>query len=439
MSPKKPKPPLRSPTRWYSSKNDTSSDVEDRLFDLDLNLAGASTPLNSQLNANSTIFSPMKRLDNLHLEGADDTVKNSDSEDDLANVTIPNDLSDVEYADGLQSEPPTFITRKRKRMVSDLPMEVITPHSKTPDVQDSGLKDMSDISYSLHSYSKLSFSNSDSTPCPVQPRKRLRFKANSQESTPSQPSKVKSVLNIAHSVKTTASPSLIVKLPGYDEDESYASVATPQLMSLAPPESTPISQLTPANLRAPSPPCEEYGDSIEGFRFVKPSGIRLASLLSKSQHLKAQLNSNQYQVVGEFPVTAAGLMDESDEDVHIADKRINDPYMHTPERPQHDRRAEIRLQYLDSTILPLMRMFSGSTPSADILVSLINDGHSVLEFYEYITADSALDAHAKTIEFIRKDRVRWHPDKWVGRHDAIHTDKVINSLIVVLNHIVQSH
>ena len=41
-------------------------------------------------------------------------------------------------------------------------------------------------------------------------------------------------------------------------------------------------------------------------------------------------NSNNYQIMNELPVTAAGLMphgDEDDDDIHIGDRRIGDPYL----------------------------------------------------------------------------------------------------------------
>lgn len=555
---------------WYNKK-DFDSDTEDvgHSSSFDLDLTEASTPLNSSASrsqvrsssvANSTIsfMSPMKRLDNLHLETyGDDNVLNdkddndfterppsdednnendeNDDNDDfsLGNQTITNDSdSEVEFHDDLLP-PPAYISRKRKHTASPLDMDITPSNPRgSHEINGSSVKDMSGIclnnasnisnishtsNYSnisnLSGHLKMSFSNSDSTPCPVQPRKKLKFKDSSDvnDITPTQPSKKtrKTILNFSNSVKAPASSvPLLSKLhdagdDSQDEevdsgirDDSFISSSfvddDGQNSSRLPqepknPSSTPISQSTPANSRtpsrAPSPPIEvgEVGPEINGYRFVAttyknspqpktqfryetPQGNRQKT----AHHLRNAYNSNdfyayadvssnsekpeqKYSVMHELPVSSAGLMDESGESLHVGDRRINDPYLNrlTPKDSvsysdlELDEEVErIFQEYAQSEAgkLPLLRAFDGEDAlSKTESLALVNDGSSVHEFFKYICQNNS-DENA-VLNFIKRDRLRWHPDKWATRWTQPLTNgldkEVIDNLCQVLNGLVE--
>lgn len=460
---------------WYNKGFDDSYEQETppkKLNHFNFELAGASTPLGA--NNSMTFLSPMKKLNNLHLNpivDGEDTPKinendeNDDSDYGLGNQTIhESSSSDGEYS---QNSPPVFVgSRKRKRVVES-PM-VITPTVTSNDSKDSYMKDMSSICYSSTSISKISFSNSDSTPCPI-PRKKLKFKRINVE-TPSQPSKQKrKLLDLSNCVKTTQIT------PEIHEDDDSMNQSILNLSFVSSPvhnntefsaqgqqnqHSTPISQSTPANSRPPTPKLEEYGEEINGYKFVKPPthsqfnyqtppnryGPFTTSQQAKQSldsgnfeetfsTIKSDVSSNKqgsskYKIVGEFPVTSAGLMNESDEDLHIADKRINDPYLNDNLTLDV---LLIRAEYQNSTKLPLLEVFEAESPTKEHLLELINDGKSVQEFYNHIVEKSDIK------EFVRKDRIRWHPDKWLNKQDPVLDKQVIDSLSQVLNGIVESY
>lgn len=565
------KPGLQLPHKkfqfWYNKK-DFDSDTEDvgHSSSFDLDLTQASTPLNSSASrsqfksssiGNSTIsfMSPMKRLDNLHLETyGDDNVLNDEENNDfterpipaddeneenndnddfsLGNKTITNESdSDVEFRDDLLP-PPTYISRKRKHTASPLDMDITPSNTRSGahEIHDSSVKDMSGIclnnasnisnishnsNYSnisnLSGHLKTSFSNSDSTPCPVQPRKKLKFKDSSDTNdiTPTQPSKKirKTILNFSSSVKAPASSvPLLSKLHDVgdmdheEEDENCSGIRDESFISsslvdennkMLPHEakhiSTPISQSTPANSRAPSrapsPPIAvgEVGAEINGYRFVTttyknspqpktqfrydtPQGTRQNSAYhgenaynSNDFYAYADVSANsekpeqKYSVMHELPVTSAGLMDESSENLHVGDRRINDPYLNRLTPKDSVSYSDLELdedvnriseEYGRSELLklPLLRAFEVEEALLKPeMILLINDGSSVHDFFNYICQNDSDEL--AVLNYVKKDRLRWHPDKWnarFGQPAAGGLDKeVINSLSQVLNGLVE--
>lgn len=393
----------------------------------------------------------------------------------IADQTIIEESSSEEETSG-----PVFTLRLlpvyiRKRKHSDSPM-AMTPQQKHPLSQSSFTCDMSGIKTaeshnSTFSILKLSFSASDSTPCPPQPRKRLKFKQPTHEETPSQPSRVgKPMLDISASIKLAASSvPLLTKLNNasasasdHDSDEPMESTGTGSSMQLSKFDvaSTPISQSTPANSRANSPAAyEESSDQeVNGFKFVRPTTQPMyqtpvnryhAAPTPKLQQLRNSYNSSdfsgacKYKIVGNVPVSAAGLMDESSEDVHIGDKRINDPYVTAPtSSPLPGGRlfsAALLEKYGSSTDkLPLLEHFRRELEPEEMNL-LINDGQSVWAFYKMILLSRLNDIHM--MSFLKRERLRWHPDKWVNKVEGSkfvqsnidNLSKVINLLIEDIN------
>lgn len=232
--------------------------------------------------------------------------------------------------------------------------------------------------------------------------------------------------------------------------------------------STPISQSTPANSRANSPAPYEYEESdipnqeVNGFKFVRPITEPAyqtpvnrypAAPTPKLQQLRNSYNSSdfsgsayKYRIVGNVPVSAAGLMDESSEDVHIGDKRINDPYagmapnsMSSPLPGGRLSSAALLEKYHGTTDkLPLLEHFRRELEPEE-MNQLINDGKSVWEFYKMILSSRLNDIHM--MSFLKRERLRWHPDKWINKLEQSkfvgsnieNVSKVINLLIEEIN------
>lgn len=503
-----PGPPLEtlSPNRavgssppWYrkpaadSDPDDTQNDTE---FDF---LAGASTPLHVNQTKQAMFISPMKRLDQLRLSPGktardaaarqnlqlnflahqeDDEDEDDDDDYGAGDKTIHSESSSSDAEQPLEplAHPaPTFIPqRKRKHTDSPLDME-ITPMAGNHTIpHGSSGKDMWVVGMDTGELAlRLSFSASDSTPCPTQPRKRLRFKASasSEETTPSQPSRTrKPLLNFSSSRKLSANGvTLIHKLNDAHDDDPDDMVlsshpggdsATPG--SSAPQlnvQSTPISQSTPANSRAPSPFSAEgngeSNESVNGFTFVRSATkiqhqtpqTRPTSSYGASQRLINAYNTNdytqtgKYEIMGELRVSAAGLADDDADDMHVGDKRINDPYlMPSPSSNSasfNNDYFELRQKYLVSTDkLPLLQHFERDLTREEML-QYINDQKSVSSFYESIfTSDQ--DMGDGLLSVLKKERLRWHPDKWVGKHNESVFDKeIINNLSQVINSLIE--
>lgn len=493
---------LSSPP-WYkrpAADSDTEDHHNEPEFDF---LAGASTPLHVNYNKSIMFVSPMKRLDKLHLSpsyrdlalsmclrrttneddaginhqdqeeledeededdyGAGDQTLHSESDDD-----DDSDDADPEadYADaddenasfGALDVPPSYIPqRKRRHTDSPLDME-ITPMATNHTIPHGSSGKMTGIlgNETCESILKISFSASDSTPCPSHPRKRLRFKkSDSEELTPSQSSKIKRpLLDFSSSRKLSANGvPLIYKLNDAQDDpeESARSLSgfSTTAMNV---NSTPISQSTPANSRAPSP-CilyEANEDNVNDFKFVKPSSnfsyrtpqARPSATYEASQRLINQYVADdysqlpgRYEIVGEFRASAAGMMEDVD-DLHVGDKRINDPYaMSSPSTQGDDDRLDLRHKYMVvSDKLPLLQHFKQNLTKQEML-AYINDNKSVSAFYDYIFTNEPKD---DGLVFLKKERLRWHPDKWVAKYDRSIFDKdIVDSLSQVINSIIE--
>lgn len=479
-----------------------------RNFD-DLDMAGASTPLrqiSSNPNSSISFISPMAKLDNLHLESEIDLEDQDENEEDkeyfAGDKTIENDSEsevefdeDPEYPHPLHSSPPQYINlRKRQHVDSPDPM-VITPNhisiikknvrpsamslaiqNTTNDHEFDYDNDMSlCTNISSTSMSKISFSYLDSTPCPVQPkRKKLKFK-NSPETTPSIRSNKKKMLNLSNSIRTSAN-SIIHQLNEHDinktsdsiEDfgdeepvESSSPVNCTEFSNIQANQATPISQSTPANSRSSTPPPSEpqtndYGEDINGYKFVKPTTRPVYNYqtpitshiapLQRSTEMKMAYNRNEYtpshgkyQIIGEFPVTSAGMMDESNGDIHIADKRIHDPYLHSTSTTKEKKLGIDKQTYLSLVKLPILPPHYNEQHnlSKSEIMTLITNRDNIIEFYTQLN-----DNNHDIINLLRAERIRWHPDKWVAKFKHNESEyffdmEIIDSLSQVLNSIIK--
>lgn len=447
---------------WY--KKNLELPTNDTQFEF---FPGASTPL-KVTGKQPQFISPMRRLDNFHLsasspipekdevEEGDLTIANLSSDDDpnrneddaLDNCEDHHhsgQVSDESHdevsiaSSSILDHKPVF-TRKRR---IQLPLDMVI----TPGASDSTMVPMSGIETS-----KLGISSSESTPCPLHPRKRLRFRPE-LDVTPSQPNRtVKPVLNLSQSRKISAgNVPLLTKLTGAGLELESLPVSPPLGLHAGHVRLlTPISQSTPTNSRDTLPftenPAVPLKTPTTDHAFIKP--------LSRHKYQTPQLrptsafphrestsmlglyhlgdftpDAQTYQIVGEFPVSAAGLMDEK-EDVHVGDKRINDPYLASPESSDTVDVELLREKYLLAGRLPLLEHQNAELPQGQLL-SLIQDGSSVRAFYEMV-------APVKIVEFLRKERLRWHPDKWAGRQ-APYDAEVLHSLTQVLNELTEEY
>lgn len=527
----------RRPRKWQHGALSDDSDMDDNIS-FELAMAGESTPLRLPSNLSSQVsptafVSPMKKLHNLHLSTSSPEIpidrmipidhsgiSDDDGDYSEADQTIGEDRSseiefeeDGEVRDGendededstFPSRKPVYMNTRKRAMDTSLDM-VITPGASS---RHRSIDNMSIcINDSTSSAFKLSFSNSDSTPCPRQSRKRLKFKNSTPSGTPLNGGKRKNILNFSNSTK--ASASILTQLHSIkggdqvnintsleneneDEDDQLTPSYEKASFSSLPPSSTsspvtsvnnsipkvvlnqqntPISQSTPANSRAPTPPMtnEEYGDTVNGYKFVRSSVPTTetktqpthpyysyttpenSTTINRNATLSQELRNSyirnepvnvrnlplgQYQIVGEFPVSAAGLMDEEDGDLHIGDKRINDPYLHglqNSTKPDQ-RREEIKIEYFESwgtsqVKLPLLIEFQMEhRQTKEELLKSLNDEESVESFYRYILEEDEI------FNAVKKERLKWHPDKWAGNNTM---DKdIIDTLSQALNSLV---
>lgn len=401
--------------------------------------------VSTPINANSTVsfLSPMRMLNDLHLRSRviDDNVGKGDvfidttkdivetiheDEDDevhdensIGNKTIINnsDESDDEFP----ISPPKFINRKKRMHLDAIGSRMVTPIMQ----QDSHMSICTTTNTSNSSSSfKLSFSTTDSTPCPPQPkRKKLRFKHASTAS----------ILDLNYARKTSLQelpqrperPLRLFETNDHNDNDDNNKNQSPSFERNNDIESTPISQSTPTSLRASTPPppipppppptappSQEYGPSVNGYKFVRPRSsftqFKYETPINGNRYsqMRESYNRQDYSVVGELPVTSAGMMDENG--VHVGDKRINDPYL----TPQHAETTSIndklRIEYHNKLRLPLLPPhFDQENLSTDEILHLITQD-SLKKFYSLIVEDSMLD-------LLRQERIKWHPDKWVGK------------------------
>ena len=148
----------------------------------------------------------------------------------------------------------------------------------------------------------------------------------------------------------------------------------------------------------------------------------------------------KYRIVGNVHVSAAGLMDESNDDVHVGDKRISDPYAVAPQpSPLDDDQflsAALLERYTASCDkLPVLEHFRRNLTN-DEMDMLITDGDSVWRFYRLILLSRITDIHM--ISFLKRERVRWHPDKWVNcLESSCFVQSNINNLSKVINAFIE--
>ncbi|OBA20559.1 hypothetical protein METBIDRAFT_23304, partial [Metschnikowia bicuspidata var. bicuspidata NRRL YB-4993] len=429
----------------------------------------SSTPIHVHNGTSSLFNSPLKKLDRLDLNNIKhrrasqssehDSQSDSDSNDEIANATVveaEDSEGDGDHdppSDPLQCLDPPVYVRKRKRAdhTAMTPKFSFIKELHTPAEDMSGIMD----NETNESYLKISFSASDSTPCPPQPRKK--FRRNLQDGTPSQPSKISGpILNLMSSKKFSISGApLVNKLDGAEkseEDTSFkSSPASTTSLCKTKLSSTPISQSTPMNSRPGSPSQAVHGvgekhvwcslprpDLKYSYYTPQPKLTTTANrITSETKDFVRNYHSNNilmpfenYKIVGDFPISAAGLMDEGDQNIHIADKRINDPYLVIPHGMKRKKFDDILMQYLNtSNRLPLLKHFE-SDLGIDEMKLLINDGKSVRYFYEEVLSLSDYD----TRDFLKRERIRWHPDKWGSRlADSCFDMSLIGSLSLVIN------
>ncbi|CCE79328.1 Piso0_001385 [Millerozyma farinosa CBS 7064] len=468
------------------------------------------------------------------LERSSSTSSDNEFGSNFGNQTIVNDsgsendgYEDEDSVSSLETSPRFIKNRKRQlESPSDVDM-VITPVADNKSDHHRRSYPSIPSTTSASASFKLSFSTSDSTPCPIQPRKRLKFKRSRPlEDTPSSTklAPFKKTLNVNNYVKTkTETIPILQALNGISgsaqkEEASFSSSEneheedhfkdehlhgnsmgsspdgvstfntsyTRESVKNAEYQSTPISQSTPANSR-PSTPAQhpqsfaETEDSVNGYKFVNP--VKKPNPYysyqtpengqpSMSQNMKyfyhrndsipmpkVSLQNGKYEIVGDLPITSAGIMNESNEDLHVGDKRINDPYLNNSDYYYSIRKSSssqdkirVRQMYFDSfdkagsdlqkLKLPLLSNFQGNEDlSRSKAIQLISDGYSVMNFYKYIQ-----HSNEELVDLLKKERVKWHPDKWHSRlkdsnlKDRVLVNKdIVDRLSQVLNSIIEHY
>ncbi|CAK9437209.1 uncharacterized protein LODBEIA_P15870 [Lodderomyces beijingensis] len=450
----------------------------------------ASTPLNS--NQTLSFLSPIKRLNDLHLESRviDDVVSDEqgnerDCEDDdqneqddqdiqneqddpkshndhidediydqyaAGNKTIANNSDDS--GDELDISPPKYINMKKRHHSNFEPVRLVTP-VMTADAtigKESKMSTCRTISGSTPgSTVKYSFSPNDSTPCPIQPkRKKLRFNHTS----------TKNILDLNCARKTSVQDLFSRQVSAGSQlddefDEKNHSTSFDKRNDM---ESTPISQSTPSSSRASTPPLplpvpsQEYGPAINGYKFVQKVQPKSSQFkyetplnLNRYNHLRDSYNSRNYQILGELPITSAGLMKESEENVHVGDKRIKTPAYD----PLHLPRAS---STLDLNIEAIRNEYHGSAICLPLLPPLFDQKDilsesqllqeltpvKVTRFYELIQAGSMMD-------FLKSERFKWHPDRWVGKYKVGGDTKspiplkIVEQLSQIINGLIEQY
>ncbi|RCK60951.1 hypothetical protein Cantr_07997 [Candida viswanathii] len=485
-------------TPWYHKKYNCSDDEEDhdgyriqnestdrtpspkksQLHDHQFDFA--STPLNP--NSTVSFISPMNKLNALHLESEianssdleaavhnNDSIGDVDDDDDdydefsLGNKTITNhseDEEDEEEGDIIRLFTPQYISSRKRTHLESPDMMMLTPNQNSNNSASGTINKLSMYNTTSSSGFKFSFSNtSDSTPCPRQPkRKKLKFKHEQQQSQPH-----KNILDLNYAKKTVLSEPLSIPLyteePSDEIDDNSSKSGISSKL-----ESTPISQSTPASLRASTPPPppppsqqpqqqlstarnypehEEYGEPVNGYKFVKPKILphfkyETPTHSNRYHQLRDTYNSNNYQIVGELPLTSAGMMDEDgDEDIHIGDKRINDPYLTVPSLKLSFN--QVRELYFSELRLPLLPPYFYQLEELSIDEILLLISHeNLLKFYE-----SILLRHESLPELLKQERIKWHPDKWVNKlkqdaHEHPFRREVVEAISQTINGIIES-
>ena len=476
---------------------------------LDLDVAGSSTPLtklqNNNVNVNSNssalFMSPLRKLDQLQLESEDSPYYH-----DVLDRTIMEDSDHAEHLDNEYNDnksdgsnetdqKPQYISR-RKRQLETSDVEMATPMATNLDRDLKNENSSSTYGLSMSSNFDVSFSNSESTPCPLQPRKKLKFKNAVTEKTPTQRRTTRqgATLNIQKSIKKSVCSLAGLKnlscttsgISNANSDEKkqhsqiFESDDEPNKGDEESEDSIDFTKhsdtlnTTPFHPNVQSTPIletdrqegsigdssfayfEETGESINGYKFVTNQNYIFNTpedKLSTSQKLKLNYNANDTNTRGDegnIPRNnfSCNFMENND-DNDIPSKRQHDPYLQKPrsgKKSDHQYKEWVRLAYFElfnendvSTVkLPLLEMFEKKL-SNDQILDLINNETNVLEFYEYIRETTDL------MDLVKKERIRWHPDKWMSKLNKISggdfslNKQIVNRLSQVLNNIIETH
>lgn len=155
----------------------------------------------------------------------------------------------------------------------------------------------------------------------------------------------------------------------------------------------------------------------------------------KQNYLKGEYNFNNYQIIGEFPVTSAGLMDESDDNVHVADKRI-DIYQQEPKI-----QTIVSEKYFsDDVLLPILppNFENQSSLSLEEIKRILNR-ENVMSFYNQLIEEMQNSTTLKDI--IKLERIKWHPDKWLSKlqktNEFWFNIDIIHGLSQILNNVME--
>lgn len=451
---------MRGPDRWFSHQvDDSDDDAASSSFDLEA--ASASTPLKSG-EASFFCSSPMKKLDNLHLQeepqppsiedhvnirrndpktSAEDTGAESPEEIGAADRTMEVSSSDSDNTN-VFSEAPRFV-RRRSALQKTVSSPKITPGQEKgaylkPESINAGTSltrkrqlESPDLVTPSHmsictTSIPLTVSTSDSTPCPPQYRKRIKFK---DEGTPSARPKLLNLLQLRLLADIDPNAQLNDDNDQHDDDNDdndRMNSSSEHMMQ------TPISQSTPTSSRQPSPPTvlsfTEFGPAVNGYAFVGVAPKHnfytyKTPTQTPSQKLKTNYIQNNYSIIGEAPVLSAGMMDESS--AHIGDQRINDPYL----EPRNAAR-DWYFEPSESIKYPLLSQFRGGSISTPAALEQCQQTSVVQEFYTTILEEGEL-----LFTLLKRERVRWHPDKWTSLvPDEL---EVITALSLTLNSMVQ--
>lgn len=280
--------------------------------------------------------------------------------------------------------------------------------------------------------------------------------------------------------------------PNQDKSAN-SSLMRPNNSFQSSPTSTPISQSTPDNS---NPPTEErkkpnqlgpkrspikphmqtveYGQPINGYRYVTPlnnqrylanpttplafaapvigttndTSLHFNELLqlgdqrmiidAESTSIYSRINdtneSNEYShFINDINDNKEGLTSRIENGL---DPRRNDPYLSSNFTKTVKKAIDIREEYDQLNKLPLLQVFesdSNFVPLKQQMWTWINDGESLVNFYNYIK-------HPDETIFglIKSDRRRWHPDKWSdAKLQANELDaEIISLLSQMLNSII---
>ncbi|KAG7194410.1 uncharacterized protein KQ657_004623 [Scheffersomyces spartinae] len=365
------------------------------------------------------------------------------------------------------------------------------PSEPVSDRRNNTLTDLNISASSINSSTfKISFN--DSTPCPSSPR-RKRMRLNSGSATKIH---VKGpILDFSNCRKSSVLYANIeLQKQSQEQQQQISDISSDQdysqneSMMQRSPISTPISQSTPDNSNPPTdkrnstqsttkqqshfkPPEQmvEYGQPINGYRFITPinnqrffanpttplvysthsRGGEMVSNLSLYFNELLQLGDQRIAIDPDSTQMNSSINDTNDHSQLINDyesnehdnlnPRRNDPYLSSSIITKNKKKGvEVRQEYDQLFRLPLLQLFNAGDynkhfPLKEQICTWINDGESLVNFYNYVKYPE------ETIfELIKIDRIRWHPDKWpdskLNQHQL--DMKIVSLLSQTLNSII---